>query len=155
MLNISFAGDGFKPFTNVLTKLQDRVQDAEPVFQAMADHVRTMNQKQFDKQGAYYGSSWSPLTPKYARWKAKVRPGKKILEFDGLLRESLTQRPFGVDEITSKSMTVGTEVDYATYHQNGTKHMPARELLGRPTREDTKQWAKMMNAFIVKGEVSV
>lgn len=154
-MQINFVGDGFKPFASLLTRFQDHVQDAEPVFQAMADYVRTMNQKQFDKQGAYYGALWSPLSPKYGAWKARVRPGKPILEFDGTLRESLTQRPFGIDEITSKSMTVGTGLDYAPYLQNGTKRMPARPILGRPTREDTKQWAKMMQSFIVKGEVSV
>ncbi|MGL3805849.1 phage virion morphogenesis protein [Paeniglutamicibacter sp. R2-26] len=155
MLGLRFAGDGFNPFINVLTRFEDHVQDAEPVFEAMADHVATMNQRQFDAQGSYYGGAWSPLSPKYAAWKAAKRPGRPILVFDGLLRESLTQRPFGVDEITSKSMTVGTGIDYARYHQDGTDTMPARELLGRPTREDTKMWAKMMHEFIVKGEVSV
>lgn len=154
MLGIRFDGDGFNPFTNMLTRFENNVQDAAPVFDAMADHVVTMNKRQFDGRGNYYGGGWSPLSPKYAAWKSRQRPGKGILEFDGLLRESLTQRPFGVDEITSKSMTVGTGLDYASYHQYGTKHMPARELLGRPTREDTKMWATMMQEFIVMGQVN-
>lgn len=155
MAGIRFTGDGFEPFSNLLTRFQARVQDAEPAFQKMADHFANMNREQFGTQGRRYGSGWSPLSPKYGAWKAKVRPGKPILEFDGLLRESLTQRPFGVDEVTGKGMVVGTGVPYARYHQNGTENMPARELLAKPTREDTKLWAKMMHEFIVKGEVRV
>ena len=155
MLNLRFAGDGFKTFNNVLTRFEDRVQDAAPAFDAMADHVVTMNQRQFDGQGTYYGGGWSALSPKYAAWKAKQRPGASILVFDGTLRESLTERPFGVDEITNKSMTVGTGVEHAKYHQDGTDKMPARPILGRPTREDTKMWAKLLQEYIVMGEVSI
>lgn len=154
MLGLRFAGDGFDPFEAVLTRFENNAQDAEPAFQKMADHFAQMNNKQFDSEGGHYGGGWDPLKPQYAKWKATKRPGKGILEFDGLLRESLTQRPFGVDEVTGTGMTVGTGVEYARYHQDGTDDMPARELLGRPTREDTKMWAKMMHSWIVKGEVN-
>lgn len=155
MVAIRFSGDGFDPFSNLLTRFQQRVQDAEPAFQAMANHFANMNREQFGTEGRRGGSGWSPLSPEYGRWKARVRPGKSILEFDGLLRDSLTKRPFGVDEITGTGMTVGTGVPYAPYHQNGTEKLPARQILAKPTREDTKLWAKMMQEFIVKGDVRV
>jgi phage gpG-like protein len=153
MVAMRFAGDGFDPFTTLLTRFQQRVEDAEPAFQKMADHFATMNKKQFGTEGGHYGGGWSPLKPDYGQWKANVRPGKPILEFDGLLRESLTQRPFGVDEVTGTGMVVGTGLEYARYHQDGTANMDARPLLGEPTSEDTKLWAKMMHEFIIDGDV--
>jgi phage gpG-like protein len=141
--------------TIVLGHWDQNIQDAGEAFEAIADHQKKIWQKQFAQEGRYTGAAWSPLSPPYARWKAKNYPGKPILQRTGKLMESMTQRPFGIDEITDKSMTIGTDVPYAQYHQRGTEHMPARPLIGPPPTSDVKVFAKIMQSWIVRRNVNV
>lgn len=152
MTNVRFDSAGFAPFNLRLDRFSDNLQDAEPAFEAMARYqVTVVNARQFTQQGSpEVGGTWAPLSPPYARWKAKRRPGRPILVFDGDLRDSMTKVNNGVYEVWNRGFVVGTAVPYATYHQNGTPTMPARPLLGSPRRSDTRELTKILQRWIVE-----
>lgn len=152
-VQLRFNLDGAEEFSLVLDRFQVNYQSAEPAFQAMANLQRSIWQKQFDAEGAYTGARWAALSPPYRRWKAKHYPGRKILERTGLLRESLTQRPFGIDEVKDDLMVIGTGVPYASYHQKGAPNLPARQMIQKPTPQDRRQFAKYLQNWIVTGTV--
>lgn len=151
---LRFEIEGTKPFIVELERYQENFRDAEPAFEAMADFQRSIWERQFDQEGAYTGNGWAALSPPYGRWKQRHYPGKPILELSGLLRESMTQRPFGIDEITHNQMVIGTGVPYASYHQHGTDTMPARPIIEKPSAKDRLQFAKYLHNWIVKGTVT-
>jgi hypothetical protein len=59
----------------------------------------------------------------------------------------------GIYIVRPTSMTVGTAVPYAKYHQNGTPFMPARKLIGEPRRADSREFGKILQRFIVESRV--
>jgi len=151
MAVLSFGSDGFEPFSLKLERFQDNLADATPAFESMAEYqVKTVNARQFREEGSVETGKWSPLSPLYARWKARVRPGKPILVFDGDLKKSLTVPGQGIYIVRHNMMTVGTSVPYAIYHQKGTPMMPARPLLGSPRKADTRQFGKILQRWIVE-----
>ncbi|UGL61897.1 hypothetical protein SEA_EASTWEST_13 [Arthrobacter phage EastWest] len=153
MTTVRFTSAGFEPFNLRLDRFAEHLQDAEPAFQAIADYqIRVVNARQFTQQGtAEVGGRWAPLSPPYARYKQKRRPGRPILVFDGDLRDSLIRPGAGVYEIWDKGFVIGTAVEYAIYHQQGTPTMPARPVLGSPRRSDTRHMTKILQRWIVEG----
>lgn len=85
---------------------------------------------QFDAEGRGPNRGrWQPLSPAYAKEKAKLYPGKKILERSGKMREGLTKSSsrFAAREYTGKVLNYGTRgVPYADFHQVGTEEGLAR-----------------------------
>jgi phage gpG-like protein len=146
---ISFQGAGLEPFSRELRKYGDNLGDTTEAFEAMAQYqVGTVNKRQFDEQGSAETGRWSPLSPPYARFKARVRPGRPLLVFDGDLRREMTVPGKGVYEIGNGRMTVGTDLPHAKYHQNGTPTMPARPLMGPAREADTRHFGKILQRWI-------
>lgn len=155
-MRVTFAGAGFTPFTVELDRFADHLDRAEPAFEAMARlQVERVNRRQFREQGSAETGKWAPLSQAYEARKRILRPGAKILHFDGDLEDSLTNVPSGVFEITDRGFTVGTQIDYAKYHQAGTPRMPARKLIGPPRRGDVRDFAKILQRFIIEGEARI
>jgi phage gpG-like protein len=153
---LSFDGAGAAPVSIMLERWQQNLGDTTEAFRAMADYqVRTVNKRQFDEQGSVETGKWAPLSPPYARFKARVRPGRPILVFDGDLRREMTVPGKGVYEVWPKGMTVGTDIDYAKYHQKGTPNMPARPLMGKAREADKRRFEKILQRWIVESRVSV
>lgn len=73
--------------------------------------------------------SWKQLSAAYAAQKAMVFPGQPILVATGDLRDSLTTPTRLAQSIGPDSLSVGSDVSYAAYHQSGTQFMPARPPL--------------------------
>jgi phage gpG-like protein len=148
---LSFDGAGAKPVPLMLARWQHNIADATPAFEAMAQYqTKTVNARQFNEQGSVETGKWAPLSPPYGRWKARVRPGRPILVFDGDLKREMTVPGQGVYQVWRSGMTVGTEIEYAKYHQTGTPGMPARPLIGTPRKQDTRQFGKILQRFIVE-----
>ncbi len=82
----------------------------------------------FANQSTPDGDAWAPL--------AKTTQSRKglspILVRTGALRASLIDvgGAQNVDEITSHELVYGTGIDYATFHETGTKFVPARPVIG-------------------------
>lgn len=85
---------------------------------------------QFSTQGhGPFAGAWAPLSTAYAAQKAVDYPGQPLLVATGALREALTQAssPHAARDFTATDFAFGTVgLDYASFHQLGTGHMPAR-----------------------------
>jgi phage virion morphogenesis protein len=67
------------------------------------------------------GTPWVPLSPKYAKWKAKKRPGVKMLKFDAHMLGDMFHPEVGPDYVD-----IGTNALYGAIHQfGGTVHHAA------------------------------
>lgn len=71
-------------------------------------------------------------SPQNESWKPIERVGQ-ILRDTGILRNSITYRVNGVDEVR-----IGTNVEYARVHQYGYKYIAARPFLGFGPRATKK-----------------
>lgn len=148
-MRISFDFYGDQQIDRVLDRMADRVEDASPAFEELADRFAAAESQQFASQGAFGGGGWAPLSPAYAAWKASRFPGP-ILVRTGALKGSLTGRPLGVEMIGAQQAVFGTNIPYAGYHQSGTSKMPARPPVQLPESEK-QAWVKVMQRFIVSG----
>lgn len=85
---------------------------------------------QFAAQGrGPNAGSWAPLSEQYAAWKEQHFPGQPILQRSGELFHGLTSSssPFAKRITEGNEFDFGTVgVEYASFHQLGTEHMPAR-----------------------------
>lgn len=100
----------------------------------------------FRKQQDPYGAAWAPLKRDRARnKKAAKKNGKsskgKILRDTGRLANSITGRA------SSNQVVVGTNVEYAAYHQYGTRYMADRRIL--PMMQFPKAWAEEIASVIM------
>ncbi len=121
-----------------------------PAFREIAESFKGIMRKQFATEGSYGSGGWAPLSPTYEEWKSLNFPGKKILEATGLLKDSLTgENDYFVEEMTKDSLLLGTQIDYAKYHQRGTDWMPKRALI-QLTEADKTGWIKILQKFAVK-----
>jgi len=148
-LNLSFDFYGDSQLNRTLARVTEDVSDLTDAWEEMADSLLAAEQKQFSSEGSYASGGWSPLSPKYAAWKARHYPGQPILVATGALSASLTQRPFGVESIEPHSMAIGSDNEVGGYHQNGTDKMPQRrvvELTG-PTRAE---WVKIAQRHVFR-----
>ena len=85
------------------------------------DALRPWLKKQFNSEGAQGAhGKWVPLSSAYAKRKAKVYPGKKILQASGAMMDDLLSDS-NEGETTKRTMLYGTKIKYALYHQTGTK----------------------------------
>lgn len=79
-----------------------------------------------------YGQKWRPL---------KCRTGQPLVD-TGTLRAS-----FGVAE-SGGYADVASRVNYATYHQEGGRHLPARKMIpdaGAPTKWEDQMYTAISN----------
>lgn len=147
----TFSVEGETQIDRTLTRFADNIGDARPVWDKLAGRFARLERRQFAGEGTYSGG-WAPLSPAYAAWKARHYPGKPILERTGRLVRSLTQRPFGVEDIHPSYMRLGTDVPYAKYHQRGVpaNNLPRRRPVELPESE-RREFVKVLQRFIVTG----
>lgn len=150
-LNLAFYGD--VQLDRELADIQDRVRDMRPVWDVLADRFAVIERAQFATEGRYGSGGWQALSPRYARWKARTYPGKPILQREGDLVASLTERPFGIEVLEENFMVLGSDVEYGRYHQNP-------EVAGRPPQRrpielpesERVDWVRTMQRFVVTGK---
>ncbi|HID08258.1 MAG TPA: hypothetical protein EYP10_14050 [Armatimonadetes bacterium] len=70
---------------------RDRAKDLSPVWRMIARDMMDLERKVFASRGAILGASWAPLSPRYAKWKARHYPGRPIMVRSGRLFASLTR----------------------------------------------------------------
>lgn len=110
--------------------LNQAVQDAdysetlEAFMPRMAEQEAGMFAGEFDSNL----EPWAPLKPSTIKRKGHDR----ILVESGDLRKSLVSvgGPGNISEVAPKGMLFGTDVEYASFLQEGTSRMPARPPVG-------------------------
>jgi phage gpG-like protein len=116
---------GADELQRALTELAKKTGDLRPVWSRIAVEFYRRERDLFSSQGE---GAWVQLSPSYSSWKQKHFPGLPLLVLSGNLRESLGGRggSFSVYEAEPLSLSIGTSVPYAQFHQTGTSKMPAR-----------------------------
>lgn len=143
-------GAGFEPMQLLLDRFSENIQNPQPMFEAMADEFASRQAANFGSGGGIWGA-WAPLSPRYAAWKNANYPGQPILTRTGALRTDMTQRPFGVEVIDSKRMVVGTDIEYAKYHQQGGGNLPQRRIISPPAPGEMRQYGNILHRFAFQG----
>lgn len=144
---------GDRQLDRKLLRYADRVGDLEPVFDELADDFLSIETRQFSSEGRFASGGWAQLAESTVARRGSAHP---ILDDHGDLRASLTDAAAkgAIRQITSDSLFVGTDVDYAQYHQQGTRRMPRR----RPVefREaDRRRWVKAIQRYLTTGQAAV
>lgn len=97
------------------------VTSFERVWPKVERRFNLIVREQFATEGARGGNRWKPLTKKYAQWKSKRHPGKKILQLHGALLASLAGRTSDTHyNVTAKTWQKFTTLPYAS-RQNSTR----------------------------------
>lgn len=157
MVQVGFRTQGTDGVLADLTRFRVNLTQAKPAFEEMAKVVVAAQTEQFKTEGRHYGNGWARLSPRYKQFKNRARPGKKILVFDGDLKRSAAPQKasgFDIHRITNKGMEVGisyAQTPNAEHHQEGTDNMPARIIMGSPTRNDQKAMTKAIHKHIMGG----
>lgn len=101
--------------------------DLTPALKTCAVLIRAAIKSCFANARAPDGTSWLPLkNPPRRRGKSP-----KPLRDKGILMASASAFGAGhVETITPSSLTMGTNIEYASYHQDGTATIPQRAFLG-------------------------
>lgn len=139
----------FRVFAVQFNRFAQDLEDAVAVWEAIADSLEDEVSRNFQTEGSSSGARWHPLSRRYAKWKAKVYPGRGILEATGALRESFEQGGAGhVREIRPKKFIWGSTIDYGQYHQTGGDALPRRPIL-RVTADTREQWQRIVHRHLV------
>jgi phage gpG-like protein len=122
-----------------IARFADGIADYRPIWPVIEDEFYAQEKLQFQTEGmdGSGGTKWVPLSPEYAGWKEAHFPGKPILQRTGDLYDSLTNpnSTNGVRREERKTLTLGSTLPYALYHQTGSRdgeHPPARPEIQFP-----------------------
>ena len=127
MLKLRLTIKGETRLAQAFNRLARSIQNYRPAWPAITALYRQMMSEQFESQGARGGRRWVPLSPGYKRWKDIVAPGMPILVLTGKMKASLIGKTSDtIEQFRPASVTLGTRIRYAGYHQTGTRRMPAR-----------------------------
>lgn len=114
---------GQESFARGLSRFADEITNFEPFWEqwfkpAWFRHI-TLH---YETQGASTGAQWPPLSEAYGVWKQKHWPGLPVGVLSAATRESLTfpGDPRAIWDAGPRSLTVGTNVPYAMFLQQGT-----------------------------------
>lgn len=109
--------------------LRERAADVTPAWEAFASWFAEQERIQFFNAGIRWRAPWEPLAASTLAQKRRRGFPPDILVRTGALQRSLSIRPFSIERITPRTMSVGTRISYAHFHQSGTRRMPSRILL--------------------------
>jgi len=146
---LTFEIEGDTQIMRGLSRFADDVKDLSPAFREIAKDFKEIESKQFGSAGGRGSGGWTPLSPKYAEWKAKHYLGRPLMVLSGLLRESLQgDNPYTIADIEPLQVTLGTQIPYAIYHQLGGGKLPQRRLIDL-TEDDKAHWVKLIQQYLL------
>ena len=152
MISFTYA-DNSAAVSKALAAFEQSLADEAPALQAIADDFRQMIAQQFSSEGRAEGTPWAPRKSSGVRAMLRSPSGAgqapPLLVRTGALLASLTEpnSPDHVEETNAESLTLGTRVPYAMFHQLGTRRMPARPIIV-VSGERTERWVEIVRSRI-------
>jgi len=142
-----------KPLKRALV-VYERAQDLTPAWQRILPLLQNYTEQYLARGGAFEGNpAFAPLSPRYARYKARRYPNTPILTRSGRMRASLAGLTGdSVADASPDRLVYGTKVPYALYHQTGTRKMPKRPPLKLSKPLTTRILTALRNYLIEQGE---
>lgn len=115
-----------------LLGMSARARDYHIPLRASGERVKEFSRSNFFTEGGGVGG-WAPLQPEYAAWKAVHYGPLPILVRTGALAESIVGARGVPVEVDSHKMDVRLPgIEYAKFHQYGTRQMAARPIVITP-----------------------
>jgi phage gpG-like protein len=134
VVNISVEVEDAK-LNSALTKLAGQFGNARPALRAGARVMAGAARENIASRGRSSGHPYPPHAPATLRAIAStnrrgVRSAGELLNATGRLLQSVGTfgGPDSIFEETDDSLTIGTRVPYARFHQTGTRRMPRRPI---------------------------
>lgn len=125
-MQLSFSIEGEKQLSRRLRIVSDRVKDWTPAFKETSVQLKQVfAEDAFKTEGQAVGQVWSPLSRAYAERKAKLYPGKGLLEATGAMRKAFKTL------WKADMAAVWNESEYFKYHQSRQprKRLPRRAMM--------------------------
>jgi len=151
MVVVSIETIGTERVIRGFSRMDAKLHDLRPVFEEIREDFYEVEERNFRRGG--YPQKHKPLSPGYAKWKARVAPGKPIMTLHGRLRDSMTgqgARGDTIDRRRRKFAEFGSKVPYAHRHQMGTMGMPQRRFV-QLNEAIKRRWSKLIHEFVIKG----
>lgn len=147
-IEYEFIGD--KALIQKMRAAERRADNLKPVFEFARDELRKANSANFSGGGLPAGG-WKPLDAQYGAWKAVHFPGAPPMVQTGKLFRDLVTLRGSENVITENYAQFGTSVEYAKFHQYGTRKMAPRKIVFEPAgfSSDVGGYAA---AYIIEGE---
>lgn len=131
-----------------------RTRNLYPVMQYIAEDFERIMEEQFATEGGSTGTEWAPLSDEW--WEHKVNVGKDhgTLQYNQVLVDSLTipGAPGAIRRVTNNEVTMGTSIDYAIFHIEGTGRMPRRNFMRLPANSQ-RHWVAVLNRYVLTGRL--
>lgn len=96
------------------------------------DEIKKANRMNFATGGVASGKKWNSLDLEYQSWKIQQYGNLPTMIREGDLYRQLTSLSGRVNHVGIKTAQFGTDLEYAEFHQTGTKFMPARKIVFVP-----------------------
>lgn len=144
-LGIEVLGD--TPILRQLGRVEHKVDNWEPVWPEVAQHLARGAKRQFDSHGTYGSGGWEELAASTLARKRALGQPPDILRATGRLEDSLTveDHPEHLQIVNKDSLWWGTLVPYAKYHQQG-KGVPRRRPV-EPPEGSRRYIVRILQAF--------
>lgn len=143
---------GGKAFQLKLRNIERRASNFVPAFETI-DRAFTAGEK---KIFASEGPGWAPLAQSTVDLKSNAGYPSDMLvrgepgHTEGL-KQSLTSHAAGtLFQISPLTLTIGTSVSYAHWHQSGTARMPRRSIMPAYSKV-VPEWLLILQAYLVRG----
>lgn len=140
---------GLDEIKDNLKNIDKRMKDLRPVWPKANNSLKGYLVANFTAQGLPSGG-WAPLDAEYGSWKIRNFPGMPMLVKEGGLFSRIAQGPDLDGNKRNATFSFGGQI--AKFHQYGTTHMPARQIIFTPERW-VKDVAEMITEYIVEGKI--
>ena len=151
MADISIKAKGIDKTIARMGAITARAQVFNPVFLKAKEELHLANSANFASNGLLVGG-WAPLDAEYAAWKMSRFPGAPPMVRTGRLFASLAGANASAFRMTNTSMSIGTTVEYAKFHQYGTNKMAKRKIVFEPLGF-AKKVGSDAGAWVARGEL--
>lgn len=129
---------------------------AGPLLIVMDQEAVRQNRRMFATEGAFTGTPWAALSPRYAAYKRKVKPGRRKLVFEGDTKDSFltpTNPNHYRKFVPPFTYLLGATGEKAWRHNTGTgvgkQRLPVRRLNAK-TPENIKAFYQAVAGYYIK-----
>ena len=133
----------------------DRIKDFRKIWDIVIPNLRQKHSVTFRQmRDPISNKPWNPLSKKYAEWKMKNYPGKRILELTGTMRRAASKKGARGQVAISKKRAMVFGVDlariYPLYHQLTNRSRKDGVKIRRPWFGITHQDFALSVEFAIK-----
>ncbi|HIG28282.1 MAG TPA: hypothetical protein EYQ50_10960 [Verrucomicrobiales bacterium] len=148
IVRISYKVKGIKKTQSVFAGMTRRSQSFAHSYRWARRELQRWNAANFATGGVVSGNKWNALDTEYHSWKiAHHGPLPTMVRTGDLYRDLVTLRG-RANHIGHKDASFGTDIEYAKFHQTGTKFMPKRKIVFTPNRFADKLGERIVDYII-------